>query len=65
MQLDSHMRLELGWDISVIEMLHNCDAGEYSVISTYPTLFINSDPTDGNSAIMVDDRIHAMRWEKF
>ena len=35
MQLDSHHRFVKGWDTKLIEMLHNCDAGEYSVLSVY------------------------------
>ena len=35
MQLDSHMRFDLNWDIELIKMLHSCDAGEYSVLTAY------------------------------
>ena len=35
MQLDSHHRFVKGWDTKVIEMLHKCDAGEYSVLTVY------------------------------
>ena len=39
LQIDSHMHLVSGWDVKVIEMLHSCDAGEYSVITGYPANF--------------------------
>ena len=35
MQLDSHMRFDLNWDTELIKMLHSCDAGEYSVLTSY------------------------------
>ena len=44
LQLDSHHRFVKDWDTKLIKMLHNCDAGEYSVITTYVTgydLFVN------------------------
>ena len=35
MQIDSHLRFDKDWDTKSIKMLHNCDAGEYSVLTTY------------------------------
>ena len=35
MQLDSHHRFVKDWDTKCIQMLHSCDAGEYSVLTTY------------------------------
>ena len=35
MRLDSHHRFVKDWDTKCIEMLHSCDAGEYSVLTTY------------------------------
>ena len=34
--IDSHMRVDANWDTKMIEMLHSCNAGEYSVLTTYP-----------------------------
>ena len=39
MQLDSHMRFAENWDIEFLKMLHSCDAGEYSVITSYAGYF--------------------------
>ena len=35
MQIDSHHRFVKDWDTKSIEMLHSCDAGEFSVLTTY------------------------------
>ena len=35
MQLDSHHHFVEDWDTKCIEMLHSCDAGEYSLLTTY------------------------------
>ena len=35
MQLDSHHRFVKDWDTKCIKMLHESDAGEYSVLTTY------------------------------
>ena len=35
MQIDSHLRFDKDWDTKCIKMLHSCDAGEYSVLTTY------------------------------
>ena len=35
MQIDSHHRFVEGWDTKCIKMLHSCDAGEFSVLTTY------------------------------
>ena len=46
-------------------MLHSCDAGEYSVITTYPAGFKVSNPSDGWSQPIVDIVKFAMRWYDF
>ena len=35
MRLDSHHRFVKDWDTKCVQMLHSCDAGEYSVLTTY------------------------------
>ena len=35
MQLDSHHRFVKDWDTKCIKMLHDSDAGEYSVLTIY------------------------------
>ena len=35
LQIDSHLLFEKDWDTKSINMLHNTDAGEYSVLTTY------------------------------
>ena len=65
LQIDSHHRMATDWDKKMIEMLHSCDAGEYSVITAYPTSFENADPSDGYSEVIFDPRVAAMRWENF
>ena len=35
MQIDSHHRFVKDWDTKLIKMLHDCDAGEYSMITAY------------------------------
>ena len=36
-------------------MLHSCDAGEMSVITSYPDFFEMSDPNDGYSDVILDE----------
>ena len=48
MQLDSHMRLQPNWDTELIKMLHSCDAGEYSVLTTYVPIFYEEKQDDGS-----------------
>ena len=33
MQIDAHHIFVEDWDTKCIEMLHSCDAGEYSILS--------------------------------
>ena len=35
MQIDAHHIFVKDWDTKCIEMLHSCDAGEYSVLTAY------------------------------
>ena len=35
MRLDSHHRFVKDWDTICVRQLHSCDAGEYSVLTTY------------------------------
>ena len=63
MQIDSHHRFAKGWDVSAIEMLHSCDAGEYSVLTSYPQGFEQADPKNGYSQITLQvGLVNAMRW---
>ena len=64
LQIDSHHRFGLNWDINLIEQLHNCDAGEYSVLSTYPAGFSMEDNSNGYSeaTLELNTAIPAMRW---
>ena len=39
LQLDSHHRFVKDWDTKCIKMLHECDAGEYSVLTVYAAGF--------------------------
>ena len=47
LQLDSHMRFDLHWDTRNIDMLHNCDAREKSIITVYPPAYSIKDLEDG------------------
>ena len=47
LQIDSHIRFDQYWDTKHINMLHNCDAREKSIITVYPCYFIIKDPKDG------------------
>ena len=49
MQLDSHHRFVKGWDTKTIKMLHSCDAGEYSVLTTYGAGFAQVNLRDSSS----------------
>ena len=49
LQLDSHHRALRDWDMTLVEMLHSCDAGEYSVITGYCRPYISTDPKNGYS----------------
>ena len=63
MQLDSHHRFAENWDTTLIKMLHSCDAGEMSVITSYPDMFSMTDPSDGYSEVILDwDPFVAMRY---
>lgn len=64
MQIDSHNRFVKDWDIIVINQLHSCDGGEYSVLSAYPFGFAMADNTDGYSEFETSehDNIPIMRW---
>ena len=51
LQIDSHMRFVKDWDTKTIKMLHSCDAGEYSVLTTYcPNLDVIDYGDDYSSA---------------
>ena len=57
MQLDSHHRFVKDWDTKCIKMLHNSDAGEYTVLSTYGAAF---DLKNGYSEIALTSPLNAM-----
>ena len=66
LQLDSHFRTNKNWDSRLIKMLHNCDAGEFSVLTGYLRPFVSKDPMDGNSdTYYVDGAITAMSQDKW
>ena len=46
LQLDSHHRFVEGWDTKSIKLLHSCDAGEYSVLTTYADGYYTEDYSD-------------------
>ena len=48
MQIDSHHRFVKDWDTKSIRMLHSCDAGEYSVLTTYGHGFRSEFTADGS-----------------
>ena len=49
MQIDSHHRFVKDWDTKLIKMLHDCDAGEYAMLTAYAQGFGLMDMTDGYS----------------
>ena len=49
LQLDSHHRFVEGWDTRSIKLLHSCDAGEYSVLTSYAIAYIIDDYSDYES----------------
>ena len=55
LQLDSHHRFEKDWDTICIKLLHSCDAGEYSVLTSYADAYNLLDPDDPNSEITFDN----------
>ena len=66
LQLDSHHRFETHWDTMLINMLHKCDAGEKSVLTYYPSDFVQADPKDGYSEVILKlDVLNAMRYYQF
>ena len=63
MQIDSHHRFVKDWDTKLIKMLHDCDAGEYAMLTAYAQGFGQLDMTDGYSEVGLPDvPIFAMRW---
>ena len=47
----------------LINMLHKCDAGEKSVLTYYPSDFVQADPKDGYSEVILKlDVLNAMRY---
>ena len=64
MQLDSHHRFVKDWDTKCIKMLHDSDAGEYSVLSTYAPGYGQADITDYFSETEYIYEVKAMSiWE--
>ena len=55
LQLDSHHRFAKDWDTMCIKLLHSCDAGEYSVLTSYADAYNLLDPQDINSEITFDN----------
>ena len=43
MQIDAHHVFVKDWDTKCIEMLHSCDAGEYSILSQYAPHYSQED----------------------
>ena len=63
MSIDSHHRFAKDWDTSMIKMLHSCDAGEYSILTSYPNGFGMRDPKDGYSEFhLLPNPVFAMSW---
>ena len=52
LQIDSHVVFVKDWDTKSIKMLHNCDAGEYSVLTTYGDGFKMLDYSDTFSPVI-------------
>ena len=44
LQLDSHHRFYGKWDISLVNQLHSCDAGEKSVLTSTTRPYMTQDP---------------------
>ena len=55
LQLDSHHRFEKDWDTLSIKLLHSCDAGEHSVLTSYVDAYHLHDPKDPNSEVYYDN----------
>ena len=49
LQLDSHHRFYGNWDTKLIEQLHSCDAGEYSVLTSVTRPYLTEDPLNSNA----------------
>ena len=63
MSIDSHHRMAKDWDTSMIRMLHSCDAGEMSVLTSYPNGFGMRDLMDGYSDFrLLYDPVFAMSF---
>ena len=60
MQLDSHHRFVKDWDTKCIKMIHNSDAGEYSVLTTYGPGYEYTNPMDTRSEIFYDTGVNTM-----
>ena len=61
MQIDSHMRFDPDWDTEFIKQLHSCDAGEYSVLTVYPSSF-EYVYIDGKQYERLNASLQGMRW---
>ena len=62
MQIDAHHLFVQDWDTKCIEMLHSCDAGEYSILSTYAPDYEqveNADFYNGLSGILYKREVKA------
>ena len=59
LQLDSHHRFMQGWDTKSITLLHSCDAGEHSVLTTYADGYHTDDESDYNAEIY-----YKIDWEE-
>ena len=57
MQLDSHMRVLPNWDTELIKMLHSCDAGEYSVLTSYVPSY-----SDDGEVLEFFPSLNVRRW---
>ena len=58
------------WDTKSIEMLHKCDAGEYSVLTVYgpeyfPPGHFDSDKFWDSERMMIDTKVSAMLLARF
>ena len=62
MQLDSHMRVAPNWDTELIQMLHSCDAGEYSVLTAYAPSFEYEVRDNGVEVAVANPTLTAIRW---
>ena len=59
MQIDAHHIFVKDWDTKCIEMLHSCDAGEYSILSTYAPDYEPMEDYEGFSGIMYRRAVRA------